>query len=125
MLHRIGRAADIPPLEGRGTTIGGQRIAVFRTGEGFFALGGHCPHRDGPLEDGIVADACVTCPLHGWRFDLRSGSVIAGGEGAVAVYDVIERSGQLFLALDAAGKPVPRAAGSERLDRPDELVQAA
>lgn len=112
--RRVGRVADVPHLEGRGTTVGGERVAIFRAAEGWFALGGECPHRGGPLEDGIVADACVTCPLHNWRLDLRTGRVIAGGEGSVPVYELLERVGELFIAVDAAGMPIPRARATAR-----------
>ena len=97
--ERIGRAADVPYLEGRSATVQGRRVAVFHTRSGFVALEGDCPHRGGPLADGLLADGCVTCPLHNWRFDLRSGEVVAGGAGRVAVYDLVERDGDLFLRL--------------------------
>ena len=72
--HRIGRVEDVPLLEGRSVTVAGRRVAVFRTAEGFHAIDAACPHEGGPLADGLVADSCVTCPLHGWRFDLRTGA---------------------------------------------------
>lgn len=102
---RIGRAADVPLLEGRSVTVAGRRLAVFRTPDGFRAVDAACPHAGGPLADGLVADSCVTCPLHGWRFDLRTGARIGGG-GGVATYEVVERDGELWLAAPAA----PRAA---------------
>jgi nitrite reductase (NADH) small subunit len=94
---RLGRADDVPMLEGRSVGVGDRRIAVFRTPEGFYGLDHSCPHEGGPLADGIVADSCVTCPLHGWRFDLASGEVV-GGAGAVRAYPIIESDGELFLA---------------------------
>lgn len=96
---RIGRAADVPVLEGRSVVVGGRRIAVFNTGAGFAAIDADCPHRGGPLSDGIVADGCVTCPLHEWRVDLRSGEVVGGGEGAVRSYEVVERDGELLISV--------------------------
>jgi nitrite reductase (NADH) small subunit len=95
---RIGRAADVPLLEGRRVTVGGRRVAVFRLPEAFAAIDAHCPHRGGPLSDGLVADRCVTCPLHGWRFDLLTGRALTG-EGSVTVHDVVERGGELWLTL--------------------------
>jgi nitrite reductase (NADH) small subunit len=99
-LVRIGRAEDIPPLEGRSAMVAGRRIAVFRLPDGFVALDGVCPHSGGPLSDGIVADSCVTCPLHGWRFDLRSGTPAGGGATAgVVAHEVVERDGELHVRL--------------------------
>lgn len=96
----VGRAEDVPLLEGRSVRIGATRVAVFRLPEGWAAVEHACPHGGGPLADGIVADRCVTCPLHNWRFDLRTGERM-GGPGAVAVYEVRERDGMLELRLPA------------------------
>ena len=98
---RVGRAEDIPLYEGRRVTVGGRRIAVFRLDDRFVAVDADCPHAGGPLADGIVADACVTCPLHGWRFDLRTGAALTG-VGAVTVHDVVDRGGELWLTLAVA-----------------------
>lgn len=104
---RVGRADDIPLLEGRSVRFGAGRVAIFRLPTGWAAIDHACPHGAGPLADGIVADSCVTCPLHGWRFDLLSGARQGGGDG-VATYEVRERDGMLELrvgdeaALDAA-----------------------
>lgn len=69
-------AAALPPGKGETVELAGQRIAVFNVGGQFYALDDDCPHRGGPLGSGWVdADACqVTCPLHGWAFDLRTGA---------------------------------------------------
>ena len=98
----VGHAADVPMLEGRSVRLGDERVAVFRLADGWAALGNACPHRAGPLSDGIVADSCVTCPLHARRFDLATG-VQVGGTDEVAVYEVRERDGMLELraALEA------------------------
>jgi len=74
----VGRVEDVPLLEGRTTSVDGRRIAIFRLLTGFAAIDAHCPHAAGPLADGIVADSCVTCPLHGRRFDLETGLALNG-----------------------------------------------
>jgi nitrite reductase [NAD(P)H] small subunit len=100
---RIGTVDDIPVLEGRSVTIAGRRVAVFRLEDGFAALDAACPHAGGPLADGLVADSCVTCPLHGQRFDLRTGAPAGGGaELGVQAYEVIERDGELYLRVRAS-----------------------
>lgn len=96
----VGRAADVPMLEGRSVLVGERRIAIFRLPAGWAAVEHACPHEDGPLADGIVADACVTCPLHGWRFDLHSGLRV-GGEERVTTYRVRERDELLEVCIDA------------------------
>lgn len=83
----VGRTGDVPLLEGRSVTVGPRRIAVFRLPSGWAAVDHACPHAGGPLADGIVADSCVTCPLHGRRFDLHTGQQV-GGEDSVTTYAV-------------------------------------
>ena len=109
MMREIGSAADVPMLEGRSLTLDdGRRIAVFRTADGFHAVDGTCPHKGGPLADGLVADSCVTCPLHNWRFNLRTGREASGRPG-LRTYPVEERDGRLWLELPVA-EPLPQAA---------------
>lgn len=106
----VGRAADVPMLEGRSALVGSRRLAVFRLPDGWAAIEHACPHEGGPLGDGIVADACVTCPLHGWRFDLRSGRREDGDE-LVATYAVRERDGMLELHVEALAEVAVGAGG--------------
>jgi nitrite reductase (NADH) small subunit len=103
----VGAAADVPLWEGRRVTVEGQRIAVFHTDAGFHAVDGDCPHSAGPLQDGLVADDCVTCPLHGWRFSLGTGERIGGGEDdpSLRVYPVIVHDGELMLGLPESDDP--------------------
>lgn len=89
---------DIPLGEGRAITLGGLRIAIFRTSAGWFALDAICPHRGGPLADGIVCDRAVICPLHDRRFDLSSGAPLSAGDG-VRAYRVEVRGERVFVAL--------------------------
>ena len=97
----IGRVEDVPRYEGRRVTVDGRRIAIFRTDDGLHAVDADCPHASGPLQDGLVADGCVTCPLHGRRFDLRSGDWIGGDGDGLATYEVTERDGTLLLRAPA------------------------
>lgn len=70
---RVAHACDIPLREGRAVQIGSREIAIFNLGDRFLAIENHCPHKGGPLADGIVSGAAVVCPLHAWRFSLETG----------------------------------------------------
>ena len=92
--------ADIPLGEGRNIVLDGRRIAIFRSAAGWFALDAVCPHRGGPLADGIVCDRAVTCPLHDRRFDLETGAALTTGDG-VAAHSVEVRGERVHVTLAA------------------------
>jgi nitrite reductase (NADH) small subunit len=75
----LGPLRLIPLGEGRNFEVAGERIAVFhsRSGE-VFATQAYCPHKNGPLADGLVGGRTVICPLHAWKFDLCTGQLSTG-----------------------------------------------
>ncbi|MBJ7330821.1 MAG: nitrite reductase small subunit NirD [Solirubrobacteraceae bacterium] len=98
------REDDVPPGEGRNITLDGKRIALFRADGGWYAVDAVCPHKGGPLADGIVCDHAVTCPLHDRRFDLRTGE--GPGEDRIATYAVELRDGQVFVGVEVPAETV-------------------
>ncbi len=66
---------NVPLREGRAANVGGREIAIFNLGARVLAVDGRCPHKAGPLCDGIVAGSAVVCPLHAWKIDLETGVV--------------------------------------------------
>ncbi|MBI2395214.1 MAG: Rieske 2Fe-2S domain-containing protein [Deltaproteobacteria bacterium] len=96
----LGPIELVPPGEGRTFDLGGMAIAVFRTRDGeLYATQARCPHKQGPLADGLVGGRSVTCPLHARRFDLATGQAHGGECDALRTYPVFERDGQLFVEL--------------------------
>jgi nitrite reductase (NADH) small subunit len=84
----------VPPQEGKG----GVSIAVFRTADdAVFAVQDACPHKGGPLSQGIVHGHKVTCPLHGLNVDLTSGEAVAPDKGCVHRYPVKVEDGVVWL----------------------------
>jgi len=78
----------IPEGEGRTFEIGGRRLAVFRTRTGqVFATQAECPHRGGMLADGLLGGCTLVCPLHAWKYDLKSGNSLSG-EACIRTYPV-------------------------------------
>lgn len=99
----IGSLADIPRRGARCVATPNGRIGVFRTADDrVFALEDHCPHRGGPLSQGIVHGAAVTCPLHNWVISLESGQALGADEGAVKTIPIKLEDGTLYIALDPA-----------------------
>ena len=70
---RVTPIESIPLREGRAIQLGGVELAIFNLGERVLAVENKCPHKGGPLADGIVSGMTVVCPLHAWRFDLETG----------------------------------------------------
>jgi nitrite reductase (NADH) small subunit len=105
----IGAASEVPLLEGRSVRLGDRRIAVFRLANGWAAVDNACPHRGGPLADGIVADRCVICPLHTHRFSLVTGERQDSPGAGVRTYEVRERDGRLELNENDLQQPSERA----------------
>ena len=102
---RITAAGNIPPREGRTVQLGALQLAIFNTGERFLAVENRCPHGGGPLADGIVGGATVTCPLHNWRICLESGQVSRpcdSGALPVRTFPIEVVDGVVMLACDQA-----------------------
>ena len=96
----VGAVADIPRLGSRVVVTPAGNVAVFRTGdERVFALDDRCPHKGGPLSQGIVHGAAVTCPLHNWVIDLASGEAAAPDIGCVRTIPVCQEDGRILLML--------------------------
>lgn len=95
----LGPVDKIPSGQGQCFEIGKNKIAVFRSRSGLIsAINNRCPHRNGPLCEGIADEQHVICPYHGHKFDLKSGVGSDSGE-KVSVYKVWEENGELFLKL--------------------------
>ena len=95
----LGPVDFIPLGEGRAYTFGGKTIAVFRQRDGrLFATDNACPHKAGPLADGLVGSGKVICPLHMWKIDLETGRCL-GEDGAVQTYPVRTANGRIRITL--------------------------
>jgi len=98
----IGNIADIPLRGARCIKTPQGKIAVFRTSENeVFAIEDHCPHKGGPLSQGIVHGKAVTCPLHNWVISLETGKALGADEGAVKTIALRNDDGALFIALES------------------------
>ena len=98
MIIDIGALADIARQGARVVKTVYGCVAVFRTAaDEVYAIDDRCPHKGGPLSEGIVHGARVTCPLHNWVFDLATGQAQGADVGEVATYEVRVLDGRLML----------------------------
>jgi nitrite reductase (NADH) small subunit len=100
----LGSVDAVPLGQGRCYVVGNREVAVFRQRDGtLFATQNRCPHRQGPLSEGLVGDRRVICPLHAHQFNLETG---CGGEPTetLEVYGVQEVEGSIVLNVEAGAQ---------------------
>ena len=105
----IGEWLDVGPVDqiapGSARTLpvqGGEEIAIFRTiNNAFHALVNKCPHKHGPLSQGIVHGDSVSCPLHNWRISLRNGEALGEDKGCTPTIPVKVDAGRIYLLREA------------------------
>ena len=111
----LGPLAQIPLGEGRNFQVGGTEIAVFHTRQGVYATQAECPHRKGPLADGLVGGTSLVCPFHAWKFDLQTGDALMGQCG-IQTYPVrVTEGGDLWLTLTGDIAPACSLSKSEEI----------
>ncbi len=107
----ITEAENIPSREGRAVIVGDQEIAIFHLEDRYLTIGNKCPHKGGPLCDGIVSGTTVVCPLHGRRFDLETGMPVRASEpSCVATFPTRVEEGIIFVDLGGELKGQEEAA---------------
>ena len=101
----IGHVNDIPLRGARKLKTELGCVAIFRTGEDeVYAATDMCPHKGGPLSEGIVHDQKITCPLHNWVFDLNTGAAI-GEDASIQTFPVRVEAGRILIdATQLAGR---------------------
>jgi NAD(P)H-dependent nitrite reductase small subunit len=112
----ITKTENIPPREGRAVQVGGSEIAIFNLNGRYLTIDNKCPHKGGPLCDGIISGTAVVCPLHGRRFDLETGLAVRAAEPAgVATYPTRVEDGVILVNLDGARKALEQPSECGRL----------
>ncbi|WP_142248020.1 nitrite reductase small subunit NirD [Alkalihalobacterium alkalinitrilicum] len=97
----IGKLTDLPDKVGKEVIVGDQSIAVFRLASGKVrAVENKCPHKNGPLSQGIVAGEHVFCPLHDWKVCLDDGLVQKPDIGCVKTFETVIDGDAVFLLVD-------------------------
>lgn len=95
----VGKASDFAEGVGQMAVVDGRHVAVFRLDEGFFAIDNLCLHKAGPLCEGYVDDGVVTCPWHGWSYDIRTGILVQDGKVGVTSHDTQVVDGLVLVRL--------------------------
>jgi nitrite reductase/ring-hydroxylating ferredoxin subunit len=94
---RVAKAADVPAGGIHQVDAGGKVIALANVGGTFHAIDGTCLHRGGPLGEGVLEGDVVTCPWHGWQFNVLTGKSTLNPSAGVACYPVELRDDEVFV----------------------------
>lgn len=97
---RLASAAEIPPGSARAYAVGRYEVALFNAGGRFYALENSCPHQGGPIADGWLEGTEITCPWHGWCFDVRDGKMTLGDFARIARFAVDVRGQDVYVSTE-------------------------
>ena len=98
-LTKVAEISDIPPDSAKIVEAAGKAIALFRAGETLYAIDNTCLHRGGPLGEGELEGTVVTCPWHGWRYDVTTGANVMNAAIQVSCYPVRVEGTSIFVEL--------------------------
>jgi nitrite reductase/ring-hydroxylating ferredoxin subunit len=96
---RVALVSDLEPGQGKTVERRGVEFALFNVEGIFRAIGNACPHRKGPLAEGELDKDTVTCPWHGWQFDVTTGVNLRNAEISVPTYRAEVRGDEVFIEL--------------------------
>jgi nitrite reductase/ring-hydroxylating ferredoxin subunit len=96
---QVATASELLPGQGRVVKTDGLEIALFNLDGSFHAIGNTCLHRGGPLGEGSLEGSIVTCPWHGWEYDVTTGVCRVNPAKQVPVYRTGVRDGDVFIEL--------------------------
>ena len=95
----VARADDLPPGRSRLVTVDGRLVGLFNIGGAFYAIDNVCLHRGGPLSDGQLIGRLVTCPWHGWQYDVTTGSLVQDPSVGVDTHETRVSDGDVQVRL--------------------------
>jgi nitrite reductase (NADH) small subunit/3-phenylpropionate/trans-cinnamate dioxygenase ferredoxin subunit len=103
----VAATDDLPPGAAVTAPAGNREVAVFNVGGDLLAIEARCLHKGGALADGHVSDGVVTCPLHWWRYDLRTGERLGAPDLRLACYPVRLIDDHVEVLVPSTRRPAP------------------
>jgi nitrite reductase (NADH) small subunit len=95
----VGNVGDFVSGQGKMVVVHGRHVALFRLGDEFYALDNMCLHRGGPLCDGLIDSDVVTCPWHGWSYEIKTGTMVQDPRVGVSKHEVKIEEGAISIRL--------------------------
>lgn len=97
---KVGNTSDLKPGENKVVNVNGTEVALFNVDGIFFATTNTCPHRGGPLGEGFLEGDVVTCPWHGWKFNVKTGVSPVVPTAKIPTYQVKVEGNDVLVAVD-------------------------
>ena|SRR3989344_5403241 len=97
--HHAAKTSDLKSGEGKVVNISGRDVALFNVDGNFYAIDNTCKHRGGPLGEGILYEDVITCPWHGWNYNVKTGKNVDDESVHVQVYKVKVESDNILISL--------------------------
>jgi len=98
-LERAAKVSEIPVGSIKEVLVGGKPVALANVGGAFYAINNTCLHRGGPLGQGQLEGPVVTCPWHGWQFDVTTGMAVMNPNAGVGCLKTEVRGDEIFVDL--------------------------
>ncbi len=98
-LVKVAEASEIPDGGTKVVSIKGRAIGIFRVKDEYFAMNNTCLHRGGPLGEGDLQEFTITCPWHGWSYDVRTGSFDLIPTMKIRTYPTRIENGSIFVEI--------------------------
>ena len=99
VLTKVAKKSEIPQGTGKVVEVGGKTVAIFNCDGTFYATDNTCKHRGGPLGEGSLSGTTVTCPWHGWTYDVSSGACGENSSLTLQTYDVKIEGQEILVAV--------------------------
>jgi nitrite reductase (NADH) small subunit len=96
---KVAQRSQIPEGSAVAVDAGGKKIAIFNAGGKFYAIANTCVHRGGPLAEGDLEGTVVTCPWHGWEYDVTTGTALTDPSKKVSCFEVQEQGDDILIVL--------------------------
>ena len=97
---RVASTSDLKPGENKVVEVNGEQVALFNVDGEFFAINNTCLHRGGPLGEGFLEGDVVTCPWHGWRYNVKTGTNVVMPNQKVESYQVKVEGNDVLVSVD-------------------------
>ncbi len=97
--HQLCKSAELTDHAGHEFVVAGRVVALFRSGDDLYAVDGMCAHQGGPLAQGLLDGKCVTCPWHGWQYDVSDGKNLLTGKKMLEHFPVEVRDDLVWIEL--------------------------